>query len=116
MKARETLKIRNSKGELYIICPIVEKIEELLNHPDNNILIDNRYAISLYLESIRSISTVWQQELGIYDYEIPLNGELCAIKLANLYNYAAVLKKIRTCIKYNTLTEKELDEILQMYL
>jgi hypothetical protein len=104
---KESLKIRNSKGKLYIICPFISKIEKILM--SENISLDSRFEIQRHLDSIQAIAEVYQGKCE--------NNE-CFEKrrLAEPYNYEAVLKNIRQNIKNNSLTEEKLNEILELYL
>ena len=110
---KEPLKIRNSKGELYLVCPIINKIECILSK--SNIEVDTLFVIKRHLHEIQEIAKVWQKELGYSDY-LCTDFEYAASQIAKPYNYTAVLGHIRMNIKNNSLTEEKLNEILELYL
>ena len=110
---KEPLKIRNLKGELYVVCPIIFKIDSILT--ECKIEIDKLFAVKRHLEEIQEIAKVWQKELGYADY-LCTDSEHASNQIAKPYNYMAVLNNIRMNIKNNSLTEKRLDKILELYL
>ena len=106
------MKIRNSKGELYMVCPFLEKIASAV---DDYLPLDIKFQVSRHLEAVREISKVWQGKLGIEDYSCS-DPSLTGLNIAQPYNFEAVLKRIRIAIQTNTLTEETLNQILEMYL
>jgi len=99
------MKIHDSKGKLYYICPFIEKMRALIH--ENNIPKDTIFEISRHMDSIMDIA-------------IALRGKgdcptLYAEKIYKPYNFKALLGNIRLGIKSGNLTEKKLDEIVEMY-
>lgn len=115
-KINPPLKIRNSKGQLYLVCPIIEKINMELCNENNKLDIDSMFEIQRHFDSIKEIAKVWQKELGYNDCPMHSDSDYASNEIANPYKYTAVLKNIRTHIKNNTLTEEKLNEILEIYL
>lgn len=105
---KDALEIRNSKGKLYVMCPIIERISELLCKANTSV--DYMFAIQQHLEQIREVAKVLQKEDGANLKDLIEN-----IKKPS-YNLTALLTNIRQNIKNNTLTEEKLNEFLEMYI
>lgn len=106
-KTKASLKIRDSKGDLYLICPIIEKINKLMFNEGNKIDLDDMFSIQRHFDEIKEIAKVLQKELGYND---------CPNQSDFSYKYSTVLKLFRQEIKNNNLTEGRFNEILETYL
>lgn len=105
-KANIDLKIHGSKRKLYYICPFLDKITDLLRA--ENLSPEVRFEIERHCESVRAIARHLRGEDLIC-------GMLHTERIHSPYNFSAVIKTIKNQIKYGSLTEEKLDEIVELY-
>ena len=106
------MKIKNSKGELYIVCPFLEKISFLA---EPYLPSEEMFELQAHLEAIREIAKVWQSKLNLELYSGELEPEYSVERIAQPYNYGVVLKRIRALVEYGALTTERFDEIINLY-
>jgi hypothetical protein len=113
------LKIRNSKNELYVVCPFIDRILELVYVITNNNkeMLPELFEINRCLEALREIAKVWQSEYNEVLYNGKYSEILANSNIALPYNYSAVLRNIRAKISLGVaITESDINEIIETYL
>jgi hypothetical protein len=105
------MKITDSKGNLYVVCPFLEAISSIIAP---HLPIEEMFEAQRHLEAIREIAKVWQSKLAIEIYGVEYDGTH-GDKIAKPYNYTAVLKRLQIEIKNNTLNEQKFNEIINLY-
>lgn len=113
------LKIRNSKNELYVVCPFLDRISELvcIITENNKEILPEFFEINRCLEALREIAKVWQSEYNEALYDGKYSEVLANSNIALPYNYSAVLRHLRNKAKANiTITENDINEIITTYL
>ena len=112
MKIQSKIKIHDSKGKLFYICPFLDKIIEVISLSAQNKEILTKDEIFYIIRCCESIRTIAKHLRG-EDNEC---GKLNTEAIFEPYNLIALLKNIRLHIKSNNLTEKKLDQLIEMYM
>ncbi len=101
----KNLKIIDSKGNLYLICPFIERIKFLLNGyyiPDEDLVDINRQ-----LEAISAIASVHQNECPDASIEDAKH------KIVTPYNFQAAIGRMKALFPDQ---KDKIDEIIRIYL
>lgn len=107
----EKIKIHDSQGKIYKICPFLEKIDEIAGrsfYEEKVLKIEEIFEIRQHLEAIREIAKFYQKE-----------EEYIEINVQNIhqpYNFIAAIRNLKLVIRQGNLDEKKIDEILKIYL
>jgi hypothetical protein len=100
------MKIHDSKGKLYYICPFLAKIENILAE---KLAPEDMFEIRRHLDSIEAIAkNLRGEDVGC--------GELNYERIHSPYNFSAVIKQLKILSKTEVLTETKIDEIIKTYL
>ena len=112
------LKIRNSKNELYVVCPFLDRISELISIiTENDEDLPEVFEIKRCLDGLREIAKVWQSEYDNKLYGGKYSEVLANSLIALPYNYSAVLRNLRIRVKTGgVITENDINEIIKTYL
>ncbi len=105
------IKIHDSKGKLYYVCPFLERIGEIvgkIHHEGEPIPTEELFEILRHLDSIREIAKHLRGE------EV-FCGKLHVEKIYEPYNFSAAIKNIKISLKVGNLTEEKIDEITKQY-
>lgn len=100
------MKIHDSKGKLYYICPFIDKISEILGEK-SKLAPEDMFEVMRHLDSIREIAKFLQ--------EGTICGELNYENIYQPYNFSAALKQMKMFAKLGALTEEKIDELTKTY-
>jgi hypothetical protein len=103
------LKIKNKKGDLYVVCPFLERLQQLMrlvcgesSEHSNELFEFNRT-----IDGLREIAKVWQSEYDNKLYNGKYSAVLASSNIALPYEFSAVIKtlKIRMPDKIDLINE-----------
>lgn len=109
------LKIKNKKGDLYVVCPFLDRVQELmcLVCGDSSEHSNELFEFNRMIDALREIAKVWQSE---YDKKL-YNGKYSAVlansNIALPYKFSAVIKTLKVRIPDKV---DLINEVVQNYL
>ena len=98
------LKIKNKTGDLYVVCPFLERLQELmfLVCGESNEHIAELFEFNRTMDALREIAKVWQSEYDNKLYGGKYSHVLANSNIALPYNFSAIIKTLKIAIPDKT--------------